>query len=206
MKEKEDMTTELAIMQAAEREFLRKGFDRAKTTEIARIAGVTHAMLHYYFRTKVNLFNQVFREKLKVMADSFVMIVDRDLPFQERIRLGVEAHFDYIASNPELPHFILNEVVGNEERRELCREVLLPVFGDVLEHLGAAIRDEVGKGTIRPVDPLDLMLNIVSLNIFVFMAVPLVKMVGRINDVEFACFLEHRKQQNVELVLKGLQR
>ena len=44
--------TEQDILKAAENEFLDKGFVGAKTTEIARLAGVNHAMLHYYFRTK----------------------------------------------------------------------------------------------------------------------------------------------------------
>ena len=36
-----------AILRAAEREFLAKGFEGARTTSIAEAAGVTHAMLHY---------------------------------------------------------------------------------------------------------------------------------------------------------------
>ena len=42
--------TESEILKAAEQEFMLKGFDGAKTTSIAHAAGVTHAMLHYYFR------------------------------------------------------------------------------------------------------------------------------------------------------------
>ena len=62
MKE-ETSNTEQSILKAAEKEFLKKGFSGSKTTEIAKEAGVTHAMLHYYFRTKENLFNKVFEEK-----------------------------------------------------------------------------------------------------------------------------------------------
>ena len=51
MKE-ETSNTEQSILKAAEKEFLKKGFSGSKTTEIAKEAGVTHAMLHYYFRTK----------------------------------------------------------------------------------------------------------------------------------------------------------
>ena len=54
MKE-ETSNTEQSILKAAEKEFLKKGFSGSKTTEIAKEAGVTHAMLHYYFRTKENL-------------------------------------------------------------------------------------------------------------------------------------------------------
>ena len=64
MKE-ETSNTEQSILKAAEKEFLKKGFSGSKTTEIAKEAGVTHAMLHYYFRTKENLFNKVFEEKAK---------------------------------------------------------------------------------------------------------------------------------------------
>ena len=56
--------TEQAILQTAETEFLDKGFALAKTTEIAKQAGVTHAMLHYYYRTKEKLFERVFQEKV----------------------------------------------------------------------------------------------------------------------------------------------
>lgn len=48
--------TEERILKAAETEFFTKGFDGARTTSIAERAGVTHAMLHYYFRSKALLF------------------------------------------------------------------------------------------------------------------------------------------------------
>lgn len=48
--------TEARILQAAEHEFLTKGYAGARTTSIAEAAGVTHAMFHYYFRTKDKLF------------------------------------------------------------------------------------------------------------------------------------------------------
>ena len=54
--------TESEILKAAEQEFMLKGFDGAKTTSIAHAAGVTHAMLHYYFRTKEQ-FSSVFLQR-----------------------------------------------------------------------------------------------------------------------------------------------
>lgn len=55
--------TEYLILQAAEREFMSKGFAGARTTSIAEAAGVTHAMFHYYFRTKEKLFDRIIAEK-----------------------------------------------------------------------------------------------------------------------------------------------
>ena len=62
--------TESEILKAAEQEFMLKGFDGAKTTSIAHAAGVTHAMLHYYFRTKEQLFERILTEKVQLMSGS----------------------------------------------------------------------------------------------------------------------------------------
>ncbi|MBQ2779515.1 MAG: helix-turn-helix transcriptional regulator, partial [Bacteroidaceae bacterium] len=50
MDNQEKQSKEQQILAAAEQEFLTRGYDGARTTSIAQAAGVTHAMLHYYFR------------------------------------------------------------------------------------------------------------------------------------------------------------
>ena len=125
MKE-ETSNTEQSILKAAEKEFLKKGFSGSKTTEIAKEAGVTHAMLHYYFRTKENLFNKVFEEKARQLADTFLSRVDESLPFLEKIKCFIEAHFDLLTANPELPLFIYREILTNECGKEICRKTLFP--------------------------------------------------------------------------------
>ena len=42
-----EQNTEQVILEAAEAEFLEKGYDGAKMLSIARRAGVAHSMLHY---------------------------------------------------------------------------------------------------------------------------------------------------------------
>ena len=113
---------EQEILEAAEREFIAKGFAGARTTSIAEAAGVTHAMLHYYFRTKEQLFERILDEKTRLMSQSVLTAFGQpDLPLQERIRDGVESHFDFIAANPDLPRFIVNEVFSRPERYEAMR-------------------------------------------------------------------------------------
>ena len=62
--DKSPRDTETLILQAAEKEFFEKGYSGAKTTAIAEAAGVTHAMLHYYFRTKDKLFEKIVSDKI----------------------------------------------------------------------------------------------------------------------------------------------
>ena len=68
---KENINTEAAILKAAETLFKEKGFKGTTTTLIAGQAGVTHAMLHYYFRTKEQIFTKVLDGYIKEMHDNF---------------------------------------------------------------------------------------------------------------------------------------
>ena len=53
------MTKEQEILSAASEEFFEKGYDGTSTAVIAQKAGVTHAMVNYYFRTKEQLFLRI---------------------------------------------------------------------------------------------------------------------------------------------------
>ncbi|MCD7898329.1 MAG: TetR/AcrR family transcriptional regulator [Bacteroides sp.] len=81
-----ETNTENLILEAAEAEFMEKGYGKARTTEIARRAGLNHAMLHYYFRTKEHLFEVVFERKAKLMSEIMLFTFQQDLPFLERIK------------------------------------------------------------------------------------------------------------------------
>ena len=52
-------------MSAAEELFLENGYNLTTTTMIAGKAGVTHAMLHYYFRTKEHIFIKVLDKNME---------------------------------------------------------------------------------------------------------------------------------------------
>lgn len=204
MKEKEDINTGQAIMEAAEKEFLDKGYALTKTTEIARIAGVNHAMLHYYFRTKENLFNQVFQKKLHILTSSFVTKVSEDLPFTEKIKFIVEEHFNFLAANPKLPFFVLNEFITNKERLEKFRNMAAPGIVEFVNKIKMEINAEVEKGNISPIDPLDLILDIVSINVFAFLAHPMVEKVTESIGKDYQTFIEQRRAENVLVILKRL--
>jgi TetR/AcrR family transcriptional regulator len=62
---KQDKSMERLIMEKAEELFLEKGFAATSTTTIARAVGCNQALVHYYFRTKDNLFNTVFETKFR---------------------------------------------------------------------------------------------------------------------------------------------
>lgn len=204
---REDLNTKEIILQAAEIEFLEKGFAGTRTTVIAKRAGVTHSMLHYYFQTKENIFQTVLTNKIQLLTKTFSTINENEnLPFNERIKFFIEKHFDFIAANPNLAIFMYSEIISNEQNRKILLETLSPIFETVLSNLASLIAREVANKTIRPIKPIDLMINIVSLNIVTFMALPFVnRFKSDFLTIDSKYFLEKRKEQNVQFILAGLR-
>ncbi len=198
-------STESNILKAAEDVFLEKGYALAKTTEIAGKAGVTHAMLHYYYRTKEKIFLKIFEKKLQELLASLEIQLPKDIPFIEQVRLGVEAHFDFIASNPRIPRFLLQEVSDNADRTKEIRKLVEPVFVQMLSEVTQRIERAVEAGEIRRVDPIHLLFDIASLNVFVFLALPTLHKVVGLSKKEYKEFLEKRKTENVELILSRIR-
>lgn len=164
---KEETTSEKLILEAAEEEFLTKGYSGAKTTSIAKRAGVTHAMLHYYYRTKENLFQKVFQQKVQLIADSFQIIFDENLAFEDIIRIFIEKHFDFVMENPGLINFVYNEIRANNNNSSLLLDILGSKIKTVSKGFEKIIKSEISKGKIKAVKPIELLLNIVTLNLSV---------------------------------------
>ena len=198
---------EQAILEAAEREFLAKGFDGARTTSIARAAGVTHAMLHYYFRTKENIFERILDEKIQAMGQSVLAAFGQPgLPLVERIRDGVERHFDFIAANPDLPRFIVNEVFSRPERYDAMRSRIRGIADTLMRDLQKELNDSAEQGLTEPIDARMLLLDIISLNIFPFIAYPILEpILGDLTaDREF--FFRLRRQETIEAIMRRIQK
>lgn len=207
MENKDKQNKELEILKAAEHEFLTKGYDGARTTSIAQAAGVTHAMLHYYFRTKEQLFDRIVDSKFTTMSQSLIAILgDPTLPIVERLKSGIESHFDFVAANPELPRFVINEIVSRPERYDILYKRVEPVVYNVYNGLQADINSAAELGEIKRVDAKMLLMSIMSLNIFTILAYPFMEPLMGELMADRERFLIARKAENVETILKRIKK
>ena len=199
--------TEHRILHAAEEEFLLRGFEGARTTAIAQRAGVTHAMLHYYFRTKAMLFERIIAKKMQEIGKIMLTVfVSGDMPLLERIKLGVERHFDYVAANPDLPRFVIQEIYSHPERHKIMQSQISAIARDLLQDLQQHIDASAASHATEWMDARMLILDIVSLNLFAFISYPIVKPILGDLAVDRTAFLEHRKKENVEIIMRRLKK
>jgi AcrR family transcriptional regulator len=201
-----ELSTEQIILEAAEAEFLEKGYGNTKTVSIAKRAGVGHSMLHYYFRTKEQLFQKIFKEKVHTLAQMFVGIFEKNRPFMETVRLFVETQFNFVAQNPQLPQFIFHELLQNKDNRDWAIKTLFPQIFPVYCAVEKMLNDEIAKGAVRPVSSRDLLFNIVSINISVFVALPVLEETFQLKDRGvLESFLNERRESNVQFILNALK-
>lgn len=203
MKVQENM--EEAILESATELFLVKGFAATSTTEIAKKVGCNQALVHYYFRTKDKLFEAIFQNKMKFFLGSLLEINAGDLPFKEKLRRRIEAHFDALALEPKLPLFFFSEISLNPNRIESLRTVVGDLPKQALAHINAELEVEIQAGRVRPTTVENLLMTIVSLNITAFLVEPMFRLMTSMDSEQFQVFQAARKKENVEIVLRSLE-
>lgn len=198
---------EQLILVAAEKEFLEKGYNGAKTIAIAQRAGVTHAMLHYYFRTKENLFQIVFCKKVQQIGASLESRLDESKSFEENITNFIRAHFEFIKENPRIFNFVYNEVYSNKEDREFFHDAIFPTIYRVFSKVSKMAADEAAKGAIRKIDPMQLFLNILSLDVMTFVAYPIIKEYSEDKTAShYEELLKEREDNIIDLIIRSLKK
>jgi TetR/AcrR family transcriptional regulator len=205
MEKTPDIGMEQAILDAAERLFLGKGFALTSTTEIAKAVGCNQALIHYYYRTKENLFQEVFKKKAMVFFSGFSIIDESASSFEENLRRKIEAHFDMVRANPQLPFLIINELTTNPLRIESLKEGLGAIAASVFFPLEARLRAEIAARRIRPISVFDLVINIVSMNVMFFLGSPIVRAIRGMSDEDFEREVVARRHECVEAILRSLR-
>lgn len=201
----ENNNMEQLILNAAEELFLEKGFGLTSTTEIAAKAGCNQALVHYYYRTKSNLFEIVFANKVELFLEIFTSIDNEDLSFEEKLKKKIIAHFDVLNKNPRLPYLLINELTANPQRIKEIKNVFKDTPKILIENIDRELKPEISAGRIRNISALDLLFTIVSMNIFLFVAKPMINAIFESQDNIFDNLVEHRKKEIVETIISSLR-
>ncbi|MBO9632602.1 MAG: TetR/AcrR family transcriptional regulator [Chitinophagaceae bacterium] len=200
----EDQNTEQKILEAAKAVFLERGLDGARMQDIADKAGINKALLHYYFRSKDKLFEVIFFEAAARFLPQLEKLFGADLPLFEKIERFVQTYIDLLKENPHLALFVLNEVQKVDGKNFFER--LWKGEKPAVHILARQIDEAVKAGLIKPIKPVHLLLNIVSMCIFPFVARPMVQMVWDIDGAQFTALMEERKTMIVQFILDSIRK
>jgi AcrR family transcriptional regulator len=203
MAETKDKNTENQILEAAKTVFQSKGMDGARMQEIADKAGINKAMLHYYYRSKQLLFEAVFKHAFTLLAPQLNNILNDDSSVEEKIRNFTFNYISFISKHPYLPNFIIQELNRNPKFIEKIRN---NVSFPNLNKFKNQVQKEVDNGTIIPISAEQLFINFLSLNIFPFVASPLIKAFLNVDDKTYKILLEARKNEVSEFIINAIKK
>jgi TetR/AcrR family transcriptional regulator len=205
-----DRGTEQRILEAAHAVFLRLGTAGARMDEIAKEAGVNHALLHYYFRTKERLAEAVFRQAAQELLPAVIKILGSTIDLDAKVARVVQLELDHLSRTPHLPGYILSELNHHPER---ARQLIAALTGmtpeearpKLLTALRQQIEERVLAGAMAPITPEQFVVNLISLCIFPFAARPLITGLLGLDQVGFARFIDQRRQLLAPFFLRALR-
>lgn len=146
------------ILGAAREEFVLKGFSGASIQAIADRAGLPKANVHYYFKTKSNLYLAVLEEIIGLWNDHFDELNAEDDPAEvldRFIRRKVELSY----SHPQSSKLFAMEIIqGAPHLRDYLRNEMRPW----MRKKAAVIEAWIADGRMAPVDPYHLIFLIWS--------------------------------------------
>jgi TetR/AcrR family transcriptional regulator len=201
-----DKSTEERILAAATRIFLRSGKDGARMQEIADEAGINKALLHYYFRSKEQLYREVVLREVSGFFRELVASFSGEGEIEEFIRFFIDNYIDRLAGNPQVVRFLTWELgSGGAVVRDVVREAVMGAQSGALYRKYTAVLDRaVREGRIRPVDPQHLIMNVLGMCLYTFLAAPILEHIFPGLRIQDERFIARRKTEIFELVWRGI--
>ncbi len=198
--------TRSRIMDAASGQFAEKGFDGARTQAIADAAGVNKAMLYYHFRDKEHLYTEVLSHKfVEILSHIFPVLLNRELPARQRLTAIATTYHHFLSNNPQLRALILKELAaGGSRLGGVVEKVREGIPGLDFEQVFSQIGRLIDSGDLHRQDPRQILLHMISLTIFPFLARPLLENIWGLSSDEFIELMEARPASVVDLLEQGL--
>jgi TetR/AcrR family transcriptional regulator len=198
-----NMSAKDKILQAAIDDFSRFGFEGARVDRIAEKADINKAMIFYYFSSKRKLYQSIITNAFKRLLPEIRASIEKSESPERFLELLPEVYIRFLHENPYIVRLILPELMYRPDNitrilKDMFRNLPEPPQKTVLD----MIRGWSEKGLIREPDPVQFIMNIISLSIFTFIGSPMVEAVLGVSIALDEAFIKQRIE-SVTHVLKG---
>ncbi len=199
---KKAKNTRQEIIEAARHEFLTNGFEGARLHNIADQIGVTKAMIHYYFNTKKELFEHVYKRSVQTVFAEVDEILSKDVPLFKKIELLIENSLQKTVESPRVLAFVITEISRKPNW-------LQPIFEEQINlqvtSFDQELSDAASNYQIAAVSVHDLLMNIFSLCYYPVITEPINQSLFKTDDVKTGKdFAEKRKGVILDTILNWL--
>ena len=135
--------------------------------------------------------------------EQITSIFESDDPLYEKIRSFCSLYIDKVIANPYIPLFVLYEM--NQRPAGFIKKMFRnnpPRPGKLLMQ----IDEEVKAGNIRPIDPPQLIMNMISLCVLPFIGKPMFMSIMNIDEKSFLDLMNRRKKEVPEFIINSIKK
>ena len=185
--------TRAAILNAALHEFASEGVAGARTDYIARSAGVNKALLYYYFRDKESLYGAVIDNVFHGLRERLLAVLNSSLEPPAKIVEYVGTHFDFIASDPEYPRLVQQEMMrAGRQKSPHLKRIAQTYFHPVYSRLLEVLQQGIDAGEFRRLETRRFAMMMAAAVVHYFNSLPLAQLMGNKDPLAPDCIEAQR--------------
>jgi len=103
------MSTKEKILQVAEDEFAKHGFDGVSLNDIVKIVGINKATIYHHFKDKRALYQEIIKSKIDILHTNIEEIFDSETDSEKLLKKYIEAIVLTVQDNPNIVPMALRE-------------------------------------------------------------------------------------------------
>jgi AcrR family transcriptional regulator len=194
-----DAQTEALIKDTAMQVFFEQGRFHATTQEIADAAGVNRSLIHYYFRSRDLLLEQVFIEGKQAMHQKIHGVLLEKIDFKAKVSNFLDLFIEQSLKYPYMETFMISQV----NRKCDSKKIVFKKDDDELKKVFfGEVQQEIAKGNLKTGCPINFMIDLMSLCSYPVLSKPLIKNMFDFDEQNFTDFMSQRKKNILNLVFK----
>jgi AcrR family transcriptional regulator len=204
----DDGKTKDRILKAATEEFIERGFDGARTQAIADRAKVNKAMLHYYYASKENMYEQTINTVATAIIDKLGKIPVEQPQIEDKLGSVMDVYIDIFTDYADYFKIVIYEAMRGGR---VLKKVLLSknfLNDSNIRNFIKYFDDQVSSGKVRKVDKVQLFMSIVTQMLPVFIAGQMLNEMVDVFGVKKIIaekFIKGRKKFVLDLIMNGIR-
>ncbi|MCR6720298.1 MAG: TetR/AcrR family transcriptional regulator [Chitinophagaceae bacterium] len=196
-----DSVTENLIKETAKKVFFVEGRFNATTQEIADAAGVNRTLVNYYFRSRDLLFEKVLVEGQQEFRASLEETINPAFTFKEKIGHFIDVWMAHSLKYPYLDAYLASQANSGNYLDKMHKSKSQEEEKKKAAFL-KEIKLEMEKGTIPEMDPMQYMINLISMISYPLSMRPVLEKAFNLNKKNYAAILDGRKNAILKSLFK----
>lgn len=200
------------ILHFAQREFVEKGLSGARMQSIADAAEVNKALLHYYFRSKEQLYDAalaaLFQELWQDLLDQFRQI-ETHSSLEDKIRLLVHSYLQALATRPLFAQLLLRELADQGRHLPQILHKTSNLIGQISCQFQQSLQEESAQAQWAPIPLMQLMMNVMGMVLGPFLLRPMFDALSQTlaleNPWENPAWLCEREKWILQTLFEGIK-